>query len=334
MRYPFGLVFDSAKHLVGSKLRGQRRIPLVLTLDPLGGCDGEMNGEALTVEKCVAAMQECHAPVVVIRGGEPLEYSQIAPLTRATMKLGKHLFLCTDGTLIRQRLHMIPPVTQFFWNVSLDGTEAEHDGRSGRTGLFVAAMDGIRAAKNAGFFVVVTSTVYPDTEVADLEALYAQLHAKHVDGYALSPHYPTEKLCCEGSAKFREKMRARFREVSQRLGSYNLMTSPVYLEYLRGERELDCSVWASPVYGPHGWSGPCYLQNAKAAESYEQLLADTVWENYGRGLNPGCENCQSPAGFETAAILGVNPKAGDFWKNLVWQMGSGLGEKREGKRHG
>ena len=343
MRYPLGLVFDSARHLVGRKLRGKRRFPVMLTLDPLGGCairqgeglkgDGpRTNGAMLSVEQCVAALRECDTPIVSISGGEPLEYPEIAALTRAISERGKHLFLCTDGTLIRRRLHMIPPFTNFFWNVKLDGTEAVHDGRAGRAGLYVEALDGIKAAKNAGFFVVVTSTIYPNTDVGDLEALYGKLHSMHVDGYMLSPHYPAEKLCRDGSAKFHEKMHQRFREVSERLGAFNLMISPIYLEYLRGERDLDCSVWGSPVYGPEGWSGPCYLQNASYAKSYKDLLEETVWENYGRGLNPRCENCQCQAGFETAAILGVNPKAGDLWKMLIWQFRGSLGEKREGNR--
>jgi hopanoid biosynthesis associated radical SAM protein HpnH len=343
MRHPLGLVFDSAKHLVGRKLRGGRRFPLMLTLEPLGGCavgggngsnGAKPEGDAamLSVEHCLAALEECDVPVVSISGREPLEYPEIATLTRAILNLRKHVFLSTDGALIRQRLHMIPPYTNFFWNVRLDGMERVHDDRTGRAGLFREALDGINAAKNAGFFVVVTSTIYPDTDVSDVEALYARLHQMHVDGYAFSPHYPAERLCRDRSAGFREKMRQRFREVSTRLAGYNLMISPIYLEYLRGERELDCSVWSSPVYGPAGWSGPCYLQNVKFAESYKALIEETVWENYGRGLNPRCENCQCREGFETAAILGMNRKAGDLWKTLAWQLQGSLGATRVGKR--
>jgi len=328
---------------VGRKLNGKRKFAVILTLDPMGSFARNGGGKArssveaargatLSEAQCLAAMKECDAPVVAIRGGEPLEHPEIASLTRAILERGKHLFLCTDGTLIRRRLHMIPPFTNFFWNVKLDGTEEVHDGRAGRAGLFVEALDGIKAAKNAGFFALVTSTVTPETDLSDLEALYERLHALHVDGYMLTPHYPAEKLCRDGNAKFHEKMHERFREATERLGAYNLMISPIYLEYLRGERELDCSVWGNPVYGPAGWSGPCYLQNKKFAKSYQELLEETVWENYGRGLNLRCENCRCHAGFETAAILGMNAKAGDLWKMLTWQIGGNLGEKREGKR--
>jgi len=332
MRYPLGLVLDSARHIVGGKLRRDRKCPVMLSLEPFtGGACSLGAGLSLTVEQCVKALDECCAPIVSVCGREPLEHPDIATIAGEILRRKRHLFLCTDGSLIRQRLHMIPPDTSFFWNVRLDGTEEVHDRRAQRRGLFREAVDGVQAAKNAGFFVVVTSTIYPDTDADDLAALYASLHEMHVDGYILSPHYPSEKLCRDGSARFREKMHQRFREASQRVGSYNLMMSPIYLEYLRGERELDCSAWGSPVCGPRGWSEPCSKHSSRFAGTYKELLEKTVWENYGRGLNPRCENCQCFDGYETTALLGVNSKAGDFWKVLTWQFSGSMGERRNGK---
>jgi hopanoid biosynthesis associated radical SAM protein HpnH len=333
MRYPFGLVLDSARHLVARKLHGDHKCTVMLSLEPLGGgCCGSQNGSMLSVEQCIAALDECRAPIVAICGREPLEYPEIAALTGEILRRRRHVFLCTDGTMIRRRLHLITPYNHFFWNVRLDGTAEVHERRSARRGVFSGAVGGIQAAKNAGFFVVVTSSVYPDTDVDDLAALYDSLHKMKVDGYMLTPHYPSEKLCRDGSARFREKMHERFREISERLSSYNLMTSPIYLEYLRGERELHCSAWGNPVYGPQGWSEPCSKQNVRYVQGYHELLDNAVWENYGRGLNLRCENCLGHEGYETAALLGVNPKAGDLWKLLVWQMSGGLGERRNGRR--
>ncbi|HKM65530.1 MAG TPA: adenosyl-hopene transferase HpnH [Candidatus Acidoferrum sp.] len=345
MRYPLGLVLDSARYLASRKLRGDKKIPVMLSLDPLGGCAKKCgaNGNGsesieeramLTVEQCLGAMEECDAPVVAIRGGEPLDYPEIARLTLEILERGKHLFLCTDGTLIRRRLHMIPPYTNFFWNVKMDGTEAAHDARANRPGLFLEALDGVKAAKNAGFFVVVTTTIYPDTDVRDVAGLCEKLHAMHVDGYMLSPHYPAEKMCRNTAAAFHEKMQKRFREASELLSEYNLLTSPIYMEYLRGERELDCCSWGSPVYGPRGWAAPCSQLGYGYEEHYKSLLENTVWENFGRGMNPQCEPCASHSGYETAAILGMNPKTGDFWKMVAWQLEGGLGEKRERARKG
>jgi len=339
MRYPFGLVFAATRHVLGQKLRGRRKFAVVLSLDPLGAGDRTANGgkrsgraRPLTVGECLRALEECNTPVVVISGGEPLEYEEMPVLARAILDRGKHLFLSTDGTLIRRHLHMIPPYTEFFWNVRLSGTEAVHDQRVRRPGVFREALDGIKAAKNAGFFVLVTTTVYPDTNLSDVEALYERLHTMHVDGYLLSPYYPEERLCRDSSRRFHEQMRARFREASEQLASYNLLVLPFYMEYLRGERELGCCAWGGPVFGPQGWTGPCRVLGAAYATSYQELLQETVWENYGRGLNPRCENCECSEGFETAAIMGMNRKAGDIWKLLAWQWAGRMGEKREGRR--
>jgi len=340
MRYPFGLVLDTVKHVAAKKLQGERRFPLMLWLDPLGKSSGTCRGNndacngapMLSVDDCIAAMKECRTPIVSLYGGEPLRYPEIATLTRTILETGRHLFLCTDGTLIRQRLHMIPPYTNFFWDVKLDGTQNVHDALANRPGLFAEAIDGIKAAKNAGFFVVVSSSVCPKTDVGDLVELYDHLHALHVDGYFLLPHYPHQKLCRDGNAQFHKQMHAKFREASERLGDFNLLISPIYLEYLRGERELDCSVWAGPVRAPMGWSSPCSFVNSGYANTYKDLLDKTLWENYGRGLNPCCENCQCYDGYETSALLGMNPKAGDLWKLLTWQLSGGLGERRNGAR--
>ncbi len=88
MRYPLGLVFDSARHLLAGKLRRDPKFAINVTLDPLGGASngckkakGTANGNGaadlearpiLSVAQCLAALEECPAPVVSICGGEPL----------------------------------------------------------------------------------------------------------------------------------------------------------------------------------------------------------------------------------------------------------------------
>src|SRR5215471_8159805 len=110
MRYPLGLVLDSARHLASRRLRGDKKIPVMLSLELFGGCalssgcaNGNGNGvgaaperEMLSVERCLAAMRECETPVVTIAGPEPLEHPEIARLTREILARRKHLFLCTD----------------------------------------------------------------------------------------------------------------------------------------------------------------------------------------------------------------------------------------------
>jgi len=72
-----------------TKARGRKRYPLVLMLEPLFRCNlacagcGKIQYPAqilrkhLTVEQCLAAVDECGTPVVSIPGGEPLMYPDI-----------------------------------------------------------------------------------------------------------------------------------------------------------------------------------------------------------------------------------------------------------------
>ncbi len=85
----------------------------------------------------------------------------------------------------------------------------------------------------------------------------SELHAMHVDGYMFYA-----SICAKNNLQGREHRvspedAGAFPGSAGMLGGYNLMMSPVYMEYLCGERDLDCCVWGSPVYGPQGWAAPC-----------------------------------------------------------------------------
>ena len=146
---------------------------------------------------------------------------KLLTLTRAILERGQHLFLLTDGTLIRRRLHMIPPYTNFFWNVKLDGTEDVHDARADRTGLFAEALDGVKAAKNAGFFVVVTSTVYPDSDMRDAGRVVWRT-ARDACGWLHAGATCTRGRRFAGMAarNFTRRCTGRFREIERRIGRY------------------------------------------------------------------------------------------------------------------
>ena len=66
-----------------------KRFPIVLMLEPLHACNLTCTGcgrireyestitERVPLEECLAAVDECGAPVVSICGGEPMMYPQI-----------------------------------------------------------------------------------------------------------------------------------------------------------------------------------------------------------------------------------------------------------------
>ena len=62
------------------------------------------------------------------------------------------------------------------------------------------------------------------------------------------------------------------------LERYNIVTSPIYMEFLRGERELMCTAWGNPTYNPRGWKGPCYLMTDAHHDTFKEFIDNTPWE--------------------------------------------------------
>ncbi len=341
MRFPLKLTARLTRYIAGKRIGGEKMFPLVMMLEPLHACNLTCTGcgrireykstinEMLTVEQCLAAMEECGAPVVSICGGEPTIYPELGRLVREILERGRHIYLCTNGMFIRKRLHEFRPTSSFFWNVHLDGMERTHDLCVERDGVFREAIEGVKAAKAAGFLVCSNTTVYKETDLNEIAELYAYLHELGVDGYMISPAYSYSAVMTKDIFMSREEVREKFREVCQLLEKYNLMTSPIYLEYLRGERELMCTAWGNPTYNPRGWKGPCYLMTDAHHETFQEFIEKTPWEKYGRGRDPRCQDCMVHVGYEPSAVLGAHRKLGDNWKMLKWQLSGRMGGARK-----
>jgi len=340
MRFPLKLTANLTKYIATKRIRREDKFPLVMMLEPLHACNLTCTGcgrireykstinEMLTVEQCLAAAEDCGAPVVSICGGEPTIYPEIGRLTRELLDRGKHIYLCTNGMFIRKRLHEFKPSTSFFWNVHLDGMERNHDLAVERDGVFREAIEGVKAAKAAGFMVCSNTTIYKETDLREIADLYAYLFDLGVDGYMLSPAYSYAAVQNKDIFMSRDEVREKFRLACALLEKYNLMTSPIYLEFLRGERELMCTAWGNPTYNPMGWKGPCYLMTDKHHATFKEFIDNTPWEKYGRGRDPRCEHCMVHVGYEPSAVLGAHRKLGDNWKMLSWQMSGKMGGAR------
>src|SRR5262249_43003485 len=143
--------------------------------------------DKLTVQECLDAVDECGAPIVSICGGEPMIYPEIGKLVRSILAKRKNIYLCTNGMFIERRLHEFRPTSRFFFNVHLDGLEKTHDLCVERDGVFRAAIEGIKAAKAAGFLVCSNTTIYKETDIHEIDALFSYLTRLGVDGFMLSP---------------------------------------------------------------------------------------------------------------------------------------------------
>jgi hypothetical protein len=119
----------------------------------------------------------------------------------------------------------------------------------------------------------------------------------------------------------REDVHEKFRGVERLAARYKLTSTPAYLEFLRGERELPCTAWGNPTYNVRGWRSPCYLIADAHYESFGELLRRTPWASYGAGNDPRCEHCMVHCGFEPSAALGIHARRGDRWKLVRWALG-------------
>ncbi|MFO0876925.1 MAG: adenosyl-hopene transferase HpnH [Gemmataceae bacterium] len=338
MRYPLSLTTSMAGYIVKKKVSREKRYPLVFMLEPLHACNLTCTGcgrireystslkDRLSVEECLASVDEAGAPIVSICGGEPLIYPEIGTLVKGILQRRKHIYLCTNGMFIKKRLHEFRPTTRMFFNVHLDGLEETHDRAVERQGVFKAAVDGIIAAKKAGFLVCSNTTIFKETDLGEIDRLFAYLTRLGVDGFLVAPAYgysAVQETNPDGAAEIfltREEIRAKFQQATQLFKKYRMMSSPVYLEFLSGKRELSCTAWASPTRNIRGWKGPCYLITDQHHDSFQDLMENTEWSNYGPGNDPRCDHCMMHCGFETTAALGVNAKLGDSLKTLVWQL--------------
>jgi len=326
-----------AKYVAGQRFRGTKKFPMVMMLEPLHACNLTCTGcgrireykstinEIMPVEQCLAASDECGAPIVSICGGEPMIYPEIGKLAKGILDRGRHIILCTNGMFIRKRLHEFKPVSSFFFNVHLDGLERTHDLCVERDGVFREAIEGIKAAKAAGFLVCSNTTIYKETDLNEIADLYSYLDTLGVDGYMLAPAYGYSAVQTTDIFMTREDIRAKFSAAVSLLDKYNLMVSPIYLDFLRGARELECTAWGTPTYNPRGWKGPCYVITDNHYATYREMIDQTPWENYGPGNDPRCANCMMHVGFETTPVLGAKRQLGDTWTMLKWQFGGHMG---------
>ena len=84
---------------------------------------------------------------------------------------------------------------------------------------------------------------------------------------------------------------------------WRLNHSPLYLDFLEGKVDFDCTAWAIPSYSLKGWQRPCYLMEDGWVPTYKELIETTDWGAYGRGRDDRCANCMAHCGYEPTAVI-------------------------------
>jgi hopanoid biosynthesis associated radical SAM protein HpnH len=330
LRFPLSLSLDLGRYLLAKRLKGEEKFPLVLMLEPTHQCNLACAGcgriqeyqdtlsQSLTLQECLEAVSECGAPVVTITGGEPLIYPPVFELLEELVRHRKHIYLCTNAVLLERSLPKIPVSDRLTLSVHLDGLAPTHERILGRPGLFKVAIQAIKAAKARGLRVCTNTTIYKETDLQEIEILFSYLGHIGVDGLLVSPAYSFTGVAAEMFLS-REEIRKKFTLLTGNGLDFKFFSTPLYLDFLRGERDYECTPWANPTRNPHGWRSPCYQIVDTHYPTFAELMARTRWENYGVGRDPRCAQCMMHSGFEPSVVRQLAGLS-DMWRMFRWNL--------------
>ncbi|HEX8878443.1 MAG TPA: hypothetical protein VF749_00350 [Candidatus Acidoferrum sp.] len=186
MRLPARLTAKLASIRIAQIFSSARKGSLLHCVDPAvvlhPGSDAPVSREKM--QELIAN----RAPVIWIGGSEPLHHPGVGHFVRALARGGRFVFLETDGTFLRRRLHEFQPLPRLFLTVRLKSSE---DSGS------ALALEGLRAARLSGFFTVLHSPVHQEADLARLPSLRALLLENDVDGWLVTAGTAEEAFRCK-----------------------------------------------------------------------------------------------------------------------------------------
>ena len=321
MSVPLRQQFDVALYIIKQKLRGNHRYPLVLMLEPLFRCNLKCSGcgkidypaeilnQRMSVEECLAAVDECGAPIVSIPGGEPLLHHEMPQIVQGLITKKKYVTLCTNALLLEKKIHLFTPSPYFNFSVHLDGDKEDHDRSVCMEGVYERAEAAIKLALSKGFRANINSTLFNNAVPARTAAFFDHMMALGLDDITVSPGYAYERAADQEHFLSREATKKMFREIF-RLGKesvkkgkpkWRFSQSPLFMDFLAGNQSYECTPWGLPTRNIFGWQRPCYLIGEGFTKSYRELMDTTEWDKYGTGRYEKCANCMVHCGYEPTA---------------------------------
>ncbi|MDA1189562.1 MAG: adenosyl-hopene transferase HpnH [Chloroflexi bacterium] len=323
MARPLELAARLGWYIVKNKITRKKRFPLVTMLEPLEACNLACEGcgrireyepvldRFMSVEHAMKAVHDSGAPIVSIAGGEPTMHPKIDEIVNKITAEKKFVYMCTNALLMERIMKKIPPSKYFCFVVHMDGMEEAHDKSVYRKGVWKIAVRAIKAALENGYRVTTNTTVFNGVDEADMLEMFKMFTDMGIEGCMVSPGYQYDTVPNQELFISRRKAREVFKRVLDPKHGIRFYNNPLYLSFLRGEREYDCTAWSNPTYTVMGWREPCYLLGDRHTQNFSDLMKDEVWDRYGVGKDPRCAHCLMHCGFESASIFEAlsNPKS-------------------------
>ncbi|MEE9318584.1 MAG: adenosyl-hopene transferase HpnH [Rhodospirillales bacterium] len=325
-------------YILHQRIKGNEKYPLVLMLEPLfrcnlacAGCgkidyEDDILNKRLSVQECLDAVDDCGAPIVSIPGGEPLIHKDIARIVAGIISRKKFVYLCSNALLLEKKLDEFTPSPYLTFSVHLDGLEEHHDHAVSQKGVFKRAVSAIRAAKKRGFRVNVNCTLFDQMTAREAADFFDfATNDLNVEGITVSPGYAYERAPDQDHFLSRTKTKQLFRDIFKLQGKtkWRFSQSVLFLDFLAGNQQYTCTPWGNPTRNIFGWQRPCYLLSEGYADSFDQLMSETQWDQYGTGKYEKCANCMVHCGYEPTAVTDVisHPlKAlGVYLKGVDWE---------------
>jgi hopanoid biosynthesis associated radical SAM protein HpnH len=332
MKFPLRSTIQIGRYVAAQKKKGEL-YPLVLMLEPTLACniacigcgkirEYESNKARLTVDECIDSAVQCPAPVVSVCGGEPLIFKGVEDVVAGFLEMKKTVELCTNALRLVEFLDVFKPDPRLTFVVHLDGMREIHDYICDYPGLWDVAVDAIKQARAAGFRVSTNTTIFKETSVDDvIEMMGYMTNEVGIDGLLIAPGYQYSQID-PALTMTRTEHREKFRKIraSAKEHNYRWLASPLYQDFLTGDRELPCAPWGSITRNPYGWKGPCYLLTDGIFPSYEALMEGIEWEMYGPGNDPRCEHCGIHSGFEPSSAFESSKSLKETVRSLQWTL--------------
>jgi hopanoid biosynthesis associated radical SAM protein HpnH len=317
MGIPFLQAVQIGGYVLGQKLKGTKRFPLVLMLEPLFRCNLACAGcgkidypdpilnQRLPLDECLHAMDECGAPVVVVAGGEPLLHKELPQIVEGGLARGKYMTVCTNALLLEKQIDRFKPHRRFNWSIHLDGDQEMHDKSVCQKGVYDRAVAALKLAKSKGFRVTINCTLFNDADPERVAKFLDDMNELGIEGATVSPGYAYERAPDQQHFLNRAKTKQLFRDIFKRGDGgkkWPFFQSGLFLDFLAGNRTYECTPWGNPTRTVFGWQRPCYLLGEGYAKTYAELMAETNWDSYGVGKYEKCADCMVHCGFEATSV--------------------------------